>query len=185
MNISVGDFVRLRNGWTKMVIIDINNFGVAIAKYTHRSEPTASDFKHPMSVPGTKRRRLSEFVLWKEKENIMKKRYRVKGITAFKGEVAQEIGMTSKGDIVVEFSGLSGFGCFHPSELEEVIPYTFSVKSLVGNHRCHYEFERPCFSTGDVIQSNSGNIYVVTGVDTRSGRPKKVFEGYKLKKEKI
>jgi hypothetical protein len=74
-----------------------------------------------------------------------------------------------------------------PKELEEVLPYTFSVS--IGGKDVHYQGHPDKIKKGDYLLISTGNnvpcIGVVTAVDTKNKTARSRFNGVKLVTEKV
>lgn len=79
----------------------------------------------------------------------------------------------------------SSLQSFHPSELEEIIPYTFLAQTPNGLYKCHYKCVKGLVALNDVLQSDSGNIYVVKELDTKVYDYKSEFKGKRLVTEPL
>lgn len=192
MTLEIGDRVRLVKGWTRMIVIGFHHDGRLIAKYENKSSDfyalCENDFKNPLHASSTQIRHPSGFVPWdgshtpnKWKNRTMRfKTTQTYNLThvAFTGT---KRGIAQNGDIILE-SELGGIRVFDPTNLEPDIPFTFEVKAVGSNYRCHYTMppKTSDVHVNDTLVSNSGNIYVVTAVGTKQPYPKGVFKGHRL-----
>ena len=173
----VGDIVRLAKGWTPMTVIGLTPDDQVIAKYG--TNPDREDLRHPEYALSTYTRPHFGFVQWDGKPvkaNIMTKRYQVIGASTI-GTFMQ---VTAQGRFALEFDDGS-VAAFHPSDLMEVVPKTFAVKAVGGsNYKTHYILpEGVEIKKGELLLSNSGNLYTVTEIDTRN-QSARVFEGQRV-----
>lgn len=173
----VGDIVRLAKGWTPMTVIGLTPDDQVIAKYG--TNPDREDLRHPEHALSTYTRPHFGFVQWDGeplKANIMAKRYQVIGTSTI-GTFMQ---VTAQGRFALEFDDGS-VAAFHPSDLNEVVPKTFAVKAVGGNnYKTHYILpEGVEIKKGELLLSNSGNLYFVTEIDTRSLSARS-FEGQRV-----
>lgn len=173
----VGDIVRLAKGWTPMTVIGLTPDNEVIAQYG--TNPDREDLRHPERALSTYTRPHYGFVQWDSKPvkaNIMAKRYQVIGASTI-GTFMQ---ITGQGRFALEFDDGS-VAAFHPNDLFEVVPKTFAVKAVGGNnYKTHYLLpEGVEIKKGELLLSNSGNLYTVTEIDTRS-QSARVFEGQRV-----
>lgn len=173
----VGDIVRLAKGWTPMTVIGLTPDNKAIAQYG--INPDLQDLRHPERALSTYTRPHYGFVQWDGKPvkaNIMAKRYQVIGASTI-GTFMQ---ITTQGRFALEFDDGS-VAAFHPNDLFEVVPKTFAVKAVGGNnYKTQYILpEGVEIKKGDLLLSNSGNLYTVTEIDTRS-QSARAFEGQRV-----
>lgn len=180
----IGDIVRLKRGWTPLCVIGFDTDGDVIARYCNRyHDPiTEQNYKHPTREFDYIRPQ-DAFVPWDGKPLTMKvlkpmsKRYKT----------IQNSGTSKFGRLLVvdgnNFVLKMDNGEIHEftqDQLTEDIPFTFEVRSISQHkYRCHYSLPAGVghVCKGDVLLSNSGNIYVVIRVDTKDSNPKGVFEG--------
>lgn len=92
------------------------------------------------------------------------------------------VGTNSQNLYILEVKGVDGYVVKDPEELEEVLPYTFSVKK--NNRDYHYIGEPGKLSQGDWLileePSNSYLIVQVQAVNTKNKGAKKKFKGCKI-----
>jgi uncharacterized protein YodC (DUF2158 family) len=184
----VGDVVRLNRGWTPMIVLDIEDDGSVLAKYaSNPSYPVCRwDYENPRDACHYDRH-YSGYTAWDgrpiSKEHLtMPRRYRT--ISGPK-EVGTYLNTTTAGAFVLELDG-GRVATFDPRDLEEDIPDTFRVKAMANNYSCHYEMpEGVTIGRGDILVSDSANIYVVVETNTKNRNPKGVFKGSRLVKEEL
>lgn len=199
-----GDHVRLRNGGTMMTVIYTRGSTV-FACYTHKSNKDDPgrcdkrgghdcfvlwDFNDPKSVHYPPEYKLVDIplslinpsdlegspimatptpTLYQTKEN--KPRY---GTFLVKN---------GTGQYVLEMKGEGGkVEAFDESALDKVIPYTFKAKARIRSEYVDYHFicAKDAVAVDDVLVSRSGNIYIVTAINTGCETPHKTFKGSKL-----
>lgn len=197
--IDIGDTVRLANGWTPMVVIHIYPNGQVRAKYCHKYPVTAEHFRKPEYATGCQTRYASEFAYWdgpvrgypqqipyqppQPERPPMPVQYRTQN-----GRVGFFVN-TAGPDAVVLNMDIDNRGGDNMMEihtralLTEIVPYTFEVKAVGTNYRCHYILpEGNCrVQKTDILVSESGNVYIVTSLDTKCRSPKKIFKGRRAK----
>lgn len=88
------------------------------------------------------------------------------------------IGTNSQNLYLIEEKGTGAILVFDKDKLEEVLPYTFSVK--IGNSETHYHGEKGAVSVNDYVVDPQGRIGVVTGVGTKNKSARSKFKGVKL-----
>lgn len=173
----VGDIVRLAKGWTPMTVIGLTPDNEVIAQYG--TNPFSEDLRHPECAHATYTRPHYGFVRWDGKPvkgPIMSKRYQLIGSSMI-GKFMQ---LTTQGMIALEFDD-GTVGAFEPSKLVEFYPTTFAVKAVGGNnYKTQYLLpEGVEIKKGELLLSNSGNLYTVTEINTRS-QSARVFEGQRV-----
>ncbi len=104
------------------------------------------------------------------------------------GKVAYgtHIGTNSQNKYLIEEKGTGAIHVFDKSELEEVVPYTFSA--TMGGKETHYVGTPDTLKKGDVLLytgSNTPQVAVVTGVDTKNKSARSKFKGAKIVTEAI
>lgn len=185
----IGDFVRLKAGWTRMVVVHTGVSAVTAAYC--KTGDGQKQIANPQLYSGYTRS-ASGFVMWKEnetkkEENAMPKLYQTKEKTARYGTY---LAKNSDGKIVLEMKDSSNmFEAFDPKDVEEVLPWTFYAV-VVGagsgrRHECHYSTKKNAVNVGDLLLSDSGNLYRVKQVNTKCADPKKEFAGARLQTEKL
>lgn len=178
----IGDHVRLNKGWTLMTVIGYDGNEV-IAQYG--PDPSPESFDRPDLALSTYTRPHWGFTPW-DKEPVkvtskMAKTFQTKENLIRRGTLLNK---TSNGAYVLELEDGS-VEAFDPNDIFEVVPFTFSVKSVSSNYRTHYLLESGNVEVGNLLLSDSGNLYLVMEVDTRSARPKGTFQGVRLKTEAL
>lgn len=173
----VGDIVRLAKGWTLMTVIGLTPDNKVIAQYG--ANPFPEDLRHPECAHSTYTRPHYGFVRWDGKPvkgPTMSKRYQLIGSSMI-GKFMQ---LTTQGLMALEFDD-GTVGAFEPHQLVEVVPKTFAVKAVGGNnYKTQYLLpEGVEIKKGELLLSNSGNLYTVTEIDTRS-QSARVFEGQRV-----
>ena len=104
------------------------------------------------------------------------------------GKVAYgtHIGTNSQNQYLIEEKGTGAIHVFDKKDLEEVVPYTFSA--TMSNKETHYVGTPGALNKGDVLLytgSNTPQVAVVTGVDTKNKSARSKFKGAKLVTEAI
>lgn len=97
------------------------------------------------------------------------------------------VGTNSQNMYILEVKGHDTYFIKDPKELEEVLPYTFSVS--IGGKDVHYQGQPDKIKKGDYLLISTGNnvpcIGVVTAVDTKNKTARSKFNGVKLVTEKV
>jgi len=96
------------------------------------------------------------------------------------------IGTNSQNQYLIEEKGSGTIHVFDKSGLEEVVPYTFSA--TMGGKETHYVGTPGALKKGDVLLytgSNTPQVAVVTGVDTKNKSARAKFKGAKIVTEAI
>jgi hypothetical protein len=94
------------------------------------------------------------------------------------------IGTNSANEFLIEEKGTNTIHVFKKSQIEEVLPYTFSA--VMNGKETHYVCEPDSVKKGDVLlytgstNNNSINLAVVTAVDTKNKTARSKFRGVKL-----
>ena len=175
----VGDTVRLVKGWTPMTVIGLTPDNEIIAQYG--TNPDLEDLQNPERALSTYTRSHYGFTKWDGKPvkgpNTMAKRYQLIG-TPMIGTFMQ---LTTLGLIAIEFTD-GTIGAFEPHQLIEYYPTTFAVKAVCGNQfKTHYiQPEGVEIKKGDMLASSSGNLYVVTDINTKNSGNIQVFKGQRV-----
>lgn len=185
----LGDVVRLSRGWTPMIVIALHKNGTLTAKYANNcwDRVKRSDYNckanRSYSVTNSYTRAHSGFVPWTgapiSKENfIMPTRYKSKNQPHIAGEFLNN---TRNGDVVIE-TDHNGIIILKADEAVLDIPTTFKVQSCNNrNYTAHYILPKGVtFTGGELLISDSGNIYVVTKLDTEAVNNKGVFCGKQI-----
>jgi len=190
----IGDEVRLVRGWTRMIVIGITPDNEIIAKYDHGTndhwnQVTLEDYKNPECAHLTYTRPMSGFAAWdgKPAERMHPMPNNQYNITrgAYKGSCGTFLNKTSTGKFVLELTN-GDVVTVAAKSVSEVVPFTFEAKAIANNYR--YTYEAPEGSTiceGDLLMSNSGNVYAVLQTNTKSRYPKSVFAGRRLVTEAL
>jgi hypothetical protein len=108
--------------------------------------------------------------------------FTVDGKTAY----GTHIGTNSQNQYLIEEKGTGTIHVFDKSSLEEVVPYTFSA--TMGGKETHYVGKPDALKKGDVLLytgSNTPQVAVVTGVDTKNKSARAKFKGAKIVTEAI
>lgn len=186
----VGQTVRLKRGWTPMIVIHIEDSGRIIAKYANstRYPVTKKDYQEPYFACSTQKRQSDEFVVWdgkpinKKVQTIMPNRFKSKSMADVSGTL---LNTTSRGDIVIEDDN-GGVHVLSPSDAVRDIPFTVEVKSINSSYRCHYILSKDAdVVVGDTLVSKSGNYYTVVRVNSECATPKGEFKGHRLVKHDL
>lgn len=194
MRFRKGDQVRLKTGHTRMQVTHVDHEDNTIrACYINRAtntvDPDLSQYW----------RNAKDYVFWdgiKNAYTISKpyvhrnNRNRVVDEThLFKtktGKIGTFITTEQDGNIILRMNNKkNSLQSFHPSELEEIIPYTFLAQTPNGLYKCHYKCVKGLVNLNDVLQCDSGNIYIVKELDTKAYNYKSEFKGKRLVTEPL
>jgi len=97
------------------------------------------------------------------------------------------IGTNSSNQYIIEIKGGGGIVIKDQKDLEEVLPYTFSVS--IGGKEIHYIGEPGKLTKGDILihtpSAGQYNVVVVGAVDTKNKTARSKFKGRKLITETI
>jgi hypothetical protein len=96
------------------------------------------------------------------------------------------IGTNSQNQYLIEEKGTGKIHVFDKKDLEEVVPYTFSA--MMGGKETHYVGTPGVLKKNDVLLytgSNTPQVAVVTGVDTKNKSARSKFKGSKIVTEAI
>ena len=205
----VGEIVRLKRGWTLMVVVEVSgppNYREFHLCYFGSNEQLTEEqlLEYPKA---DKVRPIDDIVLWDPDDPDMPKNYHLsKNKNSYRksepmtktlyqtivadgdqSQYGEKIATDSSGRIVLEMKGSGDVKTFLKSEIKEVIPYTFEAKSLISSgHTCHYSIDDPsAVELGCIIVSKSLNLYMVTKLDSKSKKPKKAFVGTVLTTSQI
>lgn len=179
----VNDIVRLARGWTPMTISYIHPSGDITAYYgIQEFDPKGERYPNVMTSGYT--RRAKEFVWW-DGETIpgrnqpMTRRFSIKNCP--ENKIGTFRGITGNGLSILEFEDQT-IECYHPSEIMEVMPFTFATKTMnPASNMAYWSFEDPekRVSVGDILVSDTDGLLKVYAVDTRTNKTR-VFTGRKL-----
>jgi len=187
----IGDVVRLNRGWTPMIVLHIEDNGELWAVYASRdnyypiTEWHYKNYREAYSY----HRHHTGFTEWdgkpiiKEWNYLMSRRYR---FIKQPHIVATYVGITAQGNYILEFPNGS-VSAYPLADLEEDFPNTFSVKSFHNNHKTTYQVPEVIqnIQVNDVLVSDSGNLYIVTAIDTKNPYPKGIFKGRRIITERL
>ncbi len=98
------------------------------------------------------------------------------------------VGTNSQNKLLIEVKGTNEIILADKSQLEEVVPYTFSVR--INGRNVHYQGEPNKFKKHDVLLftgngADKMEIGMVTATDTKNKGANSVFKGFKLVTEEI
>jgi hypothetical protein len=108
--------------------------------------------------------------------------FTVDGVVAY----GTHIGTNSSNQYLIEEKGTGKIHVFDKKDLEEVVPYTFSA--TMGGKETHYVGTPGALKKNDVLLytgSNTPQVAVVTGVDTKNKSARSKFKGAKIVTEAI
>lgn len=169
-----GDRVRLRSGKNPLVIEEVYGYRVH-ARYEHSGQVI--------------NRNATDFVRVTD-DNATGQGYgKMKGklFQTQDGRFGIGLAINSAGKFVLEMKGTGDLEAFDQNDIEVVMPFTFSVKFSTGNTEYQYLGKEGTVQVGDLLLSfdskhkNGGiSIAQVTGVNTKSEKANKYFEGVKV-----
>jgi uncharacterized protein YodC (DUF2158 family) len=190
MTVIVGSHVRLNSGWTRMVILSIDSSGKCHAAYWHKNyQPKFAWFENPREY-SDQHRHISDFTNWDghplarqlNEEFPMNPRFQMNSGALRCGTYLTR---TSNGDFVLEMDD-NVVESFNPSELMEIIAYTAKVQSVKSSYTCEYSFAQGItVYEGELLISDSGNMYKVMKTNTMCRQVKKQFKGRRLVTEPL
>jgi len=98
------------------------------------------------------------------------------------------VGTNSQNKLLIEIKGTNEIILADKSQLEEVVPYTFSVR--INGKNVHYQGEPDKFKKHDVLLftgngADKMEIGMVTAIDTKNKGASAAFKGFKLVTEEI
>ncbi len=186
----VGDYVRLKKGLAKMVVVKVKDHQVQ-ADYVSRKNAGYSgnlkwrsehDFVRYDALETTENTK-SE----KENTEMKNKLYQTKESTPRFGIL---LAVNSQGKLVLEMKGSGDVIAFEKAEVEVVTPYTFAVRFPSNNIEYHYLGTDGEVEVGDMVMLDSSpvgkfEVARVTAVNTRSDTANVVFKGSKLLTKRI
>ena len=181
----VGDRVRLKTGWTEMKVFKVIGDEIE-ARYLNYMDVE----KHP--------RDYTDYTYWDGNTDLKGKSWNERKqqameitMSLYQVKGTQEYGTylttNSTGQMVLEMKGAGGaVKAFNKDELEEVVPYTIKVQGVTDtSYFANYEIAEGKVAKGDIIISESGNMYMVKELNTRSKSSKGEFKGRKLTTQEI
>lgn len=101
-------------------------------------------------------------------------------------EFGIHVGTNSQNLFILEVRGVDGYVVKDPNELEEVLPYTFSV--AVNGKETHYIGEPGRVNEGDWLIMDSGSSYSIAqvkAIDTKFKKAKEKFKGRRILTEPV
>lgn len=96
------------------------------------------------------------------------------------------VGTNSQNLFILEVKGRQDYVVKSPKELEEVLPYTFSV--IINNQEVHYVGTPDKIKKGDFFLVPAGNSYCIArvkDVDTKNKGARAKMKGHRLITEEI
>lgn len=170
---NIGDVVIKRYGSKPFTITEVYSWQV-VGKFLHNNKPVYADKNSVIAYEGA------------DKENSTPQKtlysFEEEGVVVF----GTHVGTNSKNQFILEVEGADDFVVKDPSDLEEVLPYTFSVK--VNGKEVHYVGQPDKLYVGDWLIMDSGHSYSIVqvqGVNTRNKKAKTKFNGVKLITETV
>lgn len=165
---NIGDIVVCRNGKKPLKVTDIYS-NCLYAKYVHSNQTKTlyyGEFKHYEDTSMTTTNTL--FQIKMEDGSVT---------------YGTHVGTNSSNQFLIEEKGTGRIILASKSQLEEVLPYTFSVR--MNSKTIHFQGEPEKVVKGDVLLytgdgADNSQIAYVTGVDTKNKTATKTFKGCKL-----
>jgi hypothetical protein len=172
-NFKRGEIVISKNG-TKPAIVTHTYWSRVSAKYLHNNNYCTFDAGNIQHYYGD--------------ETTMTEQEQLYSFTKEDGTIGYgtHIGTNSSNKYLIEEKGTGEIHVFEKTDLEEVLPYTFSVK--MGNNVTHFLGEEGKVKKGDVLlyTGNSSQTFaVVNEVNTKNKTAKHKFVGCKLVTESL
>ena len=172
-NFNVGDIVISKYGKYPLTINYIG-YSQTSGKYLHNGNPCSID--------------TNNLIHYEPEETIMETKTLYSftddnGTTVF----GTHIGTNSSNQYIIEIKGGGGIVIKDQKDLEEVLPYTFSVN--IGGKEIHYIGEPGKLTKGDILihtpSAGQFTVVVVGAVDTKNKTARSKFKGRKLVTESI
>jgi len=209
-NFGYSDIVRRRNGWTPMRVlgtygnivvcqycgtrsdgderfnagdlVKINNPCVELARCTDWQDRLKAEDKLALQ---RQRHHTAKPLPWnpnetdnQKTENDMPKLYQT---TEQSPRFGVLLATNSAGKLVLEMKGTGEVLAFDKNEIEEVKPYTVSIKFQDSSTEYHYLSRKGDVEKGDLILvDGNGHMAKVIAVDTKSDRATKELKGRKV-----
>jgi hypothetical protein len=172
-NFKEGDIVISKNG-TKPAIVTSTYWGKVYARYLHNANSCSFDSCNIQQYYGD--------------TTTMTEQKQLYSFTKEDGTIGYgtHIGTNSANQYLIEEKGTGVIHVFAKTDLEEVLPYTFSVK--MGNNVTHFLGEEGKVKKGDVLlyTGNSSQTFaVVNEVNTKNKTAAHKFVGCKLATEAL
>ena len=169
---NVGDIVIKHNGSKPFKIIEVYSLRV-VGRFLHNNSMVYADSSAIRYYDGAEGGLPPSKTLYS---------FNDEGNTIF----GTHVGINSQNLFILEVQGQDDFVVKDPKELEEVLPYTFSIK--VNGRETHYVGEPGRVSEGDWLILDNGSGYVIAQVqkvDTKSKGAKAKFDGRRLMTERV
>jgi hypothetical protein len=174
-NFSVGDVIISKSGTRPAKIASISRYGNYVyAVYLHNGSTVTFDVQNI---------KLYE-------ESNMTDNKTLYSLTKEDGTVVYgtHVGTNSQNKFLIEVKGTNEIVLVDKSQLEEVVPYTFSVR--MNGKNTHYQCEPGKFKKNDVLLytgngTDKFEVAMVVAVDTKSKTAATTFRGLKLVTEEI
>ena len=172
-NFNVGDIVISKYGKYPLTINYIG-YSQTSGKYLHNGNSCSID--------------TDNLIHYEPEETIMETKTLYSftddnGTTVF----GTHIGTNSSNQYIIEIKGGGGIVIKDQKDLEEVLPYTFSVN--IGGKEIHYIGEPGKLTKGDILihtpSAGQFTVVVVGAVDTKNKTARSKFKGRKLVTESI
>ena len=154
MTFVVGDKVRLTNGKRIATVVYMDRYSDMKIKWDHSG-------KHKYACA-------RDLVKVEEGELNMDTFYEITDPLTGEKHLGKKIGQKSADEWIMEVQGRANpVFLVSKDKVKEVVPYTISVVSLVGDAPAHYETEEGKFSVSEMFLLNK-KVVVVSGVDTKA-----------------
>lgn len=168
----IGDVIIKRSGKKPATIIyssDYHDSGYYTCRYLHSGTSFAAYG--------------NQLKLYEEDTETMAQTKTLYSFTGTDGKIAYgtHIGTNSQNQYLIEEKGTGAIHVLDKKDLEEVVPYTFSAK--MGSSENHYVGTPDALAKDDILLytgSNTPQIAVVTGIDTKNKNARGKFKGTKI-----
>lgn len=200
-----GDKVRLRNGTSPIMVVEVDYFECASPStcppslhkaYYHRRPRKGwyirfQYFSSLQYEESRKWREADDFVFYDpQQETTTMALYQTK---EEKPRFGTFLAKNSKGQMVLEMKGRDGdTEAFDPKDIEEVLPFTVQITKFVGGNETNpqtrdYEMEQGSVELEDVLMHlSTGTLWKVTALDTKKRNPSTSKNGFmKLEGKRI
>ena len=172
-----GDIIISSNGTRASIIESVANYGGGYydLKYLHNNK-CHTLFSYPES----------NYSLYEDAEMTQTKTLysfiRDDGTVSY----GTHIGTNSQNQYLIEEKVTGAIHVLEKTNLEEVLPYTFSVSMDGADY--HYVGKPDTLSVGDLllnVEAKNPRVAVVTAIDTKNKTPRSKFKGRKLVTQEI
>lgn len=182
--IHVGEYLRLKKGKVVQIVIEVGirsteEMGVRSVTYMVRTEyPGQQKNYNGFHETCPKWRPLNDYVIIGKERKVETVMTEVNNLYQVKDteEFGTKIAVNSQGDFVLEMKdGAGTVKAFKEDLLEEVVPYTVSVRKVTSDpnddKHVHWQVTPGSLNKADVLIDDKGTRYCVLCLDTKHRRP--------------